>query len=43
MNPFIKDDLAGISTEEIPSADIPNDLVTAYQKWKVPCIQYSKD
>ena len=32
-----------LSTEEIPSADITKDLVTAYMKYKVACIQYRKD
>ena len=41
--PFLNDDLASISTGAIPSADIAEDLLTAYQKDKVGFIQYIEE
>ena len=40
---FLTDNLAGILTGAIPSADIAEDLLTAYQKDKGSFIQYMKE
>ena len=40
---FLNDDLAGISTRAISSADITEDLLTAYQKDKAAYIQYIEE
>ena len=41
--PFINDHLTCISTRVIPSADITEDLLTAYQKDKAGYIQYIQE
>ena len=40
--PFLNDDLAGISSRAIPSPDITEDLLTAYQKDKAGYIHYTE-
>lgn len=41
--PFLKDDLASTSTGGILSADITEDLLTAYQKDKAAYIQCNEE
>ena len=41
--PFLNDDLASVPTGAIPSADITEDLLTAYQKNKAVYTQYTEE
>ena len=41
--PFLNDDLASVPTGAIPSADITENLLTAYQKNKAVYTQYTEE